>query len=206
MKSNILSIGQLLERGFIIHMEDKFHALCDAKGQLVVKVAMSNNWIFLIYLNTFIGTCLLVKYSESWRWRLWFGHLKFGGLQLLRKTGMVHGLPKIEKPDHVFEVCTLDKQHWLPFLKGQSWREKQPLQLAHTDICGSLVPVSHGGNNYFITFIDDYSRKTWVYFLKEKSAAFEVFKSFKNLVENESGYKIKTLRSNRGGEYTSKRF
>jgi Integrase core domain len=91
-------------------------------------------------------------------------------------------------------------------LKGQSWREKQPLQLAHTDICGSLVPVSHGGNNYFITFIDDYSRKTWVYFLKEKSAAFEVFKSFKNLVENESGYKIKTLRSNRDGEYTSKRF
>jgi transposase InsO family protein len=43
-----------------------------------------------------------------------------------------------------------------------------------------------------------------VYFLKKKSATFDVFKSLKNLVENESGYKIKTLRSDRGGEYTSK--
>jgi hypothetical protein len=54
-------------------------------------------------------------------------------------------------------------------------------------------------------FIDGYDRKTWVYFLKEKSVIFDVFKSFKNLVENESRYKIKTLRSNRGGEYTSKK-
>jgi Integrase core domain len=108
-------------------------------------------------------------------------------------------LPKIEKLDHVCEVCTLGKQHRLPFPKGRSWRAKQPLQLVHTDICGPLVPVSHGGNKYLIIFIDDYSRKTWVYFLKEKSAAFVVFKNFKNLVENESGYKIKTLRSDKGG-------
>jgi transposase InsO family protein len=68
------------------------------------------------------------------------------------------------------------------------------------------VPISHGGNKYFIIFIDDYSRKTWMYFLKEKAAAFDVFKKIKNLVENESGYQIKTLRSDRGGEYTSKQF
>jgi transposase InsO family protein len=74
----------------------------------------------------------------------------------------------------------------------------------HTDICGPLMPVSHRGNKYFITFIDDYSRKTWLSFLKEKSAAFYIFKKFKNLVENERGYKIKILRSDRGNEYTSK--
>jgi transposase InsO family protein len=116
----------------------------------------------------------------------------------------VHGLSKIEKPDYMCEVCTLDKQHLLPFPKGRSCRAKHPLQLMHTNICGRLVPVSYGGNKYFITFIDDYSRKIWVYFLKEKSVAVDIFKSFKNLVENESKYKIKTLRSDRGGEYTSK--
>jgi GAG-pre-integrase domain len=159
MKSNILNIRQLLERVYIIHMEDKFLALRDAKRQLVAKAAMSNNIMFPIYLNTFVGTCLLVKDSELWRWHLRFGHLNFDGLQLL-KAGMVHGLPKIEKLDHVCEVCTLGKQHRLPFPKGRSWRANQPLQLVHTDICGPLVPVSHGGNKYLIIFIDDYSRKT----------------------------------------------
>jgi len=62
------------------------------------------------------------------------------------------------------------------------------------------------GNRYFITFIDDFSKKLWVYFLKEKSAAFIVFKNFKALVENQSGHKLVTLRSDRGGEYTSKEF
>jgi transposase InsO family protein len=62
------------------------------------------------------------------------------------------------------------------------------------------------GNRYFITFIDDFSKKLWVYFLKEKSAAFIVFKNFKALVENQSGHKLVTLRSDRGSEYTSKEF
>jgi hypothetical protein len=52
-----------------------------------------------------------------------------------------------------------------------------------------------GGNRYFITFIDDFSRKLWVYFLKEKSAALTVFKNFKTLAENQSGHKLVTLRS-----------
>jgi len=64
--------------------------------------------------------------------------------------------------------------------------------------------MSLGGNRYFITFIDDFSRKLWVYFLKEKSTAFTEFKNFKALVENQSGHKLVTLPSDRGGEYTSK--
>jgi hypothetical protein len=64
--------------------------------------------------------------------------------------------------------------------------------------------VHVGGNRYFITFIDDFSKKLWVYFLKEKSVSFIVFKNFKALVENQSGYKLVNLRSNRGGEYTSR--
>ena len=60
-----------------------------------------------------------------------------------------------------------------------------------------------GGNRYFLIFIDDYSQKTWIYFLKEKSEVFGYFKSFKALVENQSGYKLKTLPSDCGGEYMS---
>ena len=78
--------------------------------------------------------------------------------------------------------------------------------MVHSDICGPITPISNGGKKYFITFIDDYSRKTWVYFLQEKSEAFNVFKIFKARVENETGRTVKNLRIDRGGEYCSKVF
>ena len=63
-----------------------------------------------------------------------------------------------------------------------------------------------GGCSYFISFIDDYSRKAWIYILKQKSNVFEIFKKFKVLVENEKDLKIKYLYSDNGGEYYSKKF
>ena len=59
---------------------------------------------------------------------------------------------------------------------------------------------------YFLLFIDDFSRKNMVYFLKQKSEVFVAFKNIKALVEKESGYEIKALRFDRGGEFTSKEF
>ena len=70
----------------------------------------------------------------------------------------------------------------------------------HSDVCGPLTPISNGGKRYFITFIDDYSRKNWVYILKEKSKAFNVFKSFKVCVEIETGRAIKNLLIDYEGE------
>ena len=70
-----------------------------------------------------------------------------------------------------------------------------------------LVP-SLNGCLYYIIFIDDYSRRTWIYFLKQKESTevLSKFKEFKALVENQSGQKIKTLRSDNGGEYISNIF
>ena len=65
---------------------------------------------------------------------------------------------------------------------------------------------SFGGSRYFITFIDDYSRYYYTYFLKKKSEALEKFKEFKASVENEFKMKIEALRADRGGEYLSNEF
>ena len=78
--------------------------------------------------------------------------------------------------------------------------------MVHSDICGPITPISNGGKKYFITFIDDYSRKTWVYIHQEKSEAFNIFKSFKARVENETGRTIKNLWTDHGEEYFSKVF
>ena len=84
--------------------------------------------------------------------------------------------------------------------------KRRCLELVHSDICGPVTPHSNGGKRYIITFIDDYSRKIWVYFLQEKSEAFVAFKSYKVLVEKEVANPIKVLRMDRGGGYNSHEF
>uniref|UniRef100_A0A2N9ICE2 Integrase catalytic domain-containing protein n=1 Tax=Fagus sylvatica TaxID=28930 RepID=A0A2N9ICE2_FAGSY len=144
--------------------------------------------------------------DSSWLWHLRLGHLNFGGLKLLAKTKMVRGLPSIEHPNQLCEGCLFGKQSRKSFPKEASTRANKPLQLVHADVCGPIKPSSLGKNNYFLLFIDDFSRKTWIYFLKQKSEVFGAFKKFKAFVEKQSDQEIKALRSDRGGEFTSNEF
>ena len=125
---------------------------------------------------------------------------------MLASKKMVKGMPHIDHPDEVCESCVLSKHHRSSFAKEVNWRAKRPLDLVHTDVCGPITPMSTGQNRYFLTFIDDFSRKTWIYFLKRKSEVFNCFKDFKAIVEKQSGYMIRTVRSDQGGEYTANDF
>ena len=89
---------------------------------------------------------------------------------------------------------------------GKEGSTIKPLELVHTDLCGPSRKKSPRGEEYFILFIDDFSRMCWIGLLKHKDEAFEKFQAFKALVENESDRKIKCLRSNRGGEFNSDEF
>ena len=119
---------------------------------------------------------------------------------------MVTGLLKITVPFLVCEECVVSKQYRSQFSKEKSWRAKDVLELVHLDICGPINLSSNRGKRYLITFIDDFSRKMWVYFLQEKSEALTMFKRFKALVENEAGKTIKSFRTDRGSKYCSKEF
>lgn len=106
----------------------------------------------------------------------------------------------------ICECYIFGKQHRQLFPKGEAWRSKRVLELVHTDGCGPMRTPSQSQNIYFILFIDYILRMTWVYFFKEKSKAFGIFKKYKLLVKNQSGCKIKNLRSDRGTEFNSKKF
>ena len=116
------------------------------------------------------------------------------------------GLPDMKiKHEGICKGCAKGKNTKNPFPKSEI-KTKGTLELIHSDVCGPMSSTSLSGLEYYITFIDDYSRKTWIYFLKAKSEVFEKFKEFKALIENLSDKRIKTLRSDNGGEYTSKEF
>jgi hypothetical protein len=99
------------------------------------------------------------------------GHLNFQSLVLLRKKNMVYGLPYIKNDDEVCEVCIFGKKHRQSF-SNRTGKVSEHLSLVHLDLCGPKETMYFGKACYFLTFIDDFSRKTWVYFLQEKSEVF----------------------------------
>ena len=106
----------------------------------------------------------------------------------------------------VMEDCVLGKQHRSSFPQESMWRASQPLKLLYSDICWLISSISNNHKRYLLTFIDDFSRKIWVFFLKEKSDTFRMFQLFKTKVEKETGTSIWGLRTDRGGEFTSTEF
>ena len=117
---------------------------------------------------------------------------------------MVTGLPEIQV-DHegICKGSAEGKSVKSPFPSSES-KAKGVLDIIHSDVCGPMSTSSSNGYVYYVSFIDDYSHKTWVYFLKSKDEVLGKFKEFKALVENLSERKIKILRSGNGGDYTSK--
>ena len=92
------------------------------------------------------------------------------------------------------------------FLKTSRTPKVGKLELVHTDLWGPSPVATLGGSRYYITFIDDSSRKVFVYFLENKSDVFEIFKKWKIMVETETNLKVKCLRSNNGGKYIDREF
>ena len=82
-------------------------------------------------------------------------------------------------------------------------KEKGIVDIIHSDVYGPMSSSSLSGYAYYVPFIDDFSHKTWIYFLKRKNEVFSKSKEYKALVENQTNMKIKTLRSDNGGEFTS---
>ncbi|TXG51085.1 hypothetical protein EZV62_023609 [Acer yangbiense] len=209
LKNNLLSIGQLQEKGLAILIK---HGLCriyhPTKG-LLIQTAMSANRMFILLAASQPSkpSCFHTATQDlSHLWHCRYGHLSHKGLRTLQFKKMVHGIPKLEASTTVCTDCMIGKQHRDPIPKRSTWRASQKLQLIHADICGPISPTSNSKKRYLICFIDDFSRKTWVYFLVEKSEALVTFKHFKKYVEKEMDACIKCLRTDRGGEFTSQDF
>ena len=99
--------------------------------------------------------------------------------------------------------CLAGKQNRTSFRSRPPMRRKALLELVHTDVC-SVDMKSHSGGQYFVTFIDNHSRKLWAYILKTKDQVLSVFKELHARVERETGRKLKAVRADNGGEYRGK--
>ena len=109
-----------------------------------------------------------------------YGHLNEKRLKLLTNNDMVVGLPKISNI-RFCEACVYGKHNRNSFPTVCAWRTSKCLELVHVDLCGPMSVESFGGSKYFLMFTDDYSRMSWLYFLKFKSKTFDYFKNLRHI-------------------------
>ena len=119
---------------------------------------------------------------------------------------MVEGVPNIIFAKGICQGCMTGKHQEQKFEKGKAKRASSPLHLIHKDISRPLPHLSLNTSRYILTFIDDYSIYSWVYFLKLKSKVFEYFMFSKVVIENFTRSEIKVLRTENGGEHVKNKF
>ncbi|KAE8667231.1 tir-nbs resistance protein [Hibiscus syriacus] len=134
------------------------------------------------------------------------GHVSYSKLSVMVKKSMLKGLPQLDVRTYtVCAGCQYGKAHQLPYDESK-FKAKEPLELVHSDVFRPVKQQSISGMRYMVTFIDDFSRYVWVFFMKEKSDTFSKFKEFRDSAEGEVENKICFLRTDNGEEYRSNEF
>ena len=98
------------------------------------------------------------------------------------------------------ESCLLGKLAKIPLALVEH-KSSKPFDIIHSDVWGPSPILSNVGFRYFVIFIDDFTRFTWIYFLKNKSEVYDIFLNFQSLIVNQFNINIKAFHSDWGGEY-----
>jgi hypothetical protein len=174
------------------------------KGSLVIAKGEKVGTLYLCIGNTNSSISLDSIGVDTTLWHHRLGHMNEKGMQILHKRNL---LPDLKQIDLDFcENCVYRKQKRVRFFKVGKEKKSERLELVHTDVWGPTQVSSLGGSHFYVTFIDDATRKTWVYCIRQKSDVFYTFKKWKTLVENEIGKRLKCLILENGGEYCSNDF
>ena len=170
LKNNLLSIGQLQEKGLTVTIQNNKCIVIYPKRGTIMEVSMSSSRMFVLTTTraSTDAACFQAKW-DSILCHKCLGHLSNDGLKTLASKQMVNGLPTISVPQDLCTHCLAGKQHRNTMSKKSQWRASERLQLVHANFCGPIQPPSNNNKKYFLSFIDDLSRKTWVYFLHDKA-------------------------------------
>lgn len=214
LSASLISVGQLVDNNCDVHFSrDGCHVQVQGTGEILAKGPKVGR-LFPIHFSS-SSTSFMPSYlslvcktvnnkSEVWHKRL--SHPNSFVLSHLLNSGLLGNKEKL--PHNLsFDCssCKLGKSKALPFPSRDNVAANC-FDIIHSDVWGISPITSHSGYRYFVTFIDEYTRFTWVYFLRSKSEVFSVFKTFVAYVETQFSSNIRVLRSDSGGEYMSHDF
>ncbi|KAA0063949.1 ty1-copia retrotransposon protein [Cucumis melo var. makuwa] len=201
LRRNLVS-GSLLNRAGLKIVLEGDKVVLTKNGDFVGKGYLSNG---LFVLNTISmnanasSSAYLIESANLWHGRL--EHVNFASIRKLKDLRLINTSETHETGK--CPICVESKFHKKPF-KPVEYRTTELLELIHSDLADFRTTTSRGGKNYYVSFVDDYSRFTKIYLIKTKNEAVSMFLKFKAKSENQLRKRIKRLRSDRGGEYSDK--
>lgn len=207
LAGNLLSVSAMVKNGCKVNFSKGNCEIINNKGDFVCNAVLENN-LYILKVDRDIKANLSISEisNDVVLWHRRMGHLNFSDVNRLPEcTEGVSLTSDKKKLPVICTTCLKGKQSRLPFNHTGS-RASELLEVIHSDLCGPMEIPSLGGMKYFLTFVDDYSRSVYVYFLKDKLTVLNAFKDFHKKTENECNKKIKIVRTDGGLEYCNKDF
>jgi transposase InsO family protein len=201
LSGNLFSVKAATQHGHVIQFG---HTRCWIKNRRKMVCALGTIMDRLYYLDVRTDDHSAKCASNTVLWHQRLAHANVDSIKNM--TQWCDNGCDLSGGIGVCEACVKGKMARQPFHTDNEIKSTRVLELVHSDVCGPMQTESLGGSKYVVSFIDDYSRYAHVYFLREKSSVFQVFKEYENIVTNATGQTIGTLRSDGGGEYMSHEF
>ncbi|KAJ9566817.1 LOW QUALITY PROTEIN: hypothetical protein OSB04_002783 [Centaurea solstitialis] len=201
---NLLSISQLCDKNHKVSFSKK---KCKVKNRRkeVILTGVRHADIYIINMNTSTDNFCFVSRASSdtnWLWHKRLSHLNFKTINQLCINNLVVGLPDFRYTKvSLCSTCEKGKQTRASFKSKQISSISSPLQLLHMDLFGPVNVQSIAGKKYTLVIVDEYSRYTWVFFLRSKSDAPEEIILFVRKMERLNNLTVRSIRSDHGTEF-----
>ncbi|KAK2364020.1 putative mitochondrial protein [Trifolium repens] len=209
LTANLISISQLCDQGMKVNFTKSECLVNNEEGQLILRGTRSkdNCYLWMPQEEALTSTCQITTEDEVQLWHQKLGHLNLKGMKKAISVEAIRGLPKLKIVEgKVCGECQIGKQIRMshPMLEHQT--TSKVLELLHMDLMGPMQVESLGGKRYALVVVDDYSRYTWVNFIREKSDVFDVFKELCIQLQREKGSNVVRIRSDHGREFENSKF
>ncbi|GJR67876.1 retrovirus-related pol polyprotein from transposon TNT 1-94 [Tanacetum coccineum] len=204
LNKKLLSVSKLTtDHPVDVLFSQPFFYIHDRKTKRVLARGRCEHGLYVLKdePTAFIATAKVIKPASYELWHARLGHVSFDVISTLNKLGVLSITSLLPKPI-LCTPCQLAKGQRLPFTINAK-RSSHPLDLIHCDLWGPAPICSKDGYRYYVAFIDDYSRFTWLYPLKTKTGFYSVLPVFINLVQTQCSRKIKTFQSDGGTEFVN---
>jgi transposase InsO family protein len=192
----------------VLFRKSDSHVL-DSSGKRVCVISRIGNVFQADFFSAQSSLRCLISQSSSelWKWHRRLGHLSFDLLCRLSGLDLLRGLPLLKfESDFVCARCRHGKMIAASHSPVNTVMTERPVQLLHMDIVGPSRVRSMGGKWYVLVIVDDYSRYSWVFFLKSKDQVFEHFRLLALRLNNEHPNCLKAICSDNETEFRNVSF
>ncbi|CAM8963089.1 unnamed protein product [Rhodiola kirilowii] len=212
LKANLISISQLCDGRNQVQFTRNSYQVYDKHGVCVKEGERASNNCYLLSRAATPAaiTCMLSRSDEVHLWNQHLGHINFRSLKFLANERLLEGIPNIRGDMQIIcGDCQAGKQTRAVHKKVDRIYTKRPLELLHMDLMGPMQVESIGRKRYAFVCIDDYTRYSWIMFLREKFETVQAFVQLATCLINERrdrGENLLSIRSDHGREFENEKF